>query len=388
MIAATFGVILATGLIGRHEARQPYSPNPSTFNKGPFGTAGLYELLGHLNLPRERWRRDFSALAGSKIRTLIVTMPNSRRFGGDEIEAVRTWVARGGTLVLLFAGVERPPFVSQGGRELADAFGIERTPAVAPSEPWESIPAEKRLQSVLPLEISKGAPILVVEDRTANLTFEKGDAFLPLYAAGNRVFVAEAPLGKGRIFVSSTAAPFSNAFILKGDNLIFALNLARLAATTGGAYFDEYHHGYGEAFTAKDILRSRRFLGFAALCVTAAVLFVVSKGRRFGPARPPSTIQRRSAVEYVDSVAELYRRGHFRAYALKVVRRGLSRTLTREGAALRMRDGAGFAWHGPLAREASFLDRAMTEGVKTDRELVELFLRADALETEAVRRRK
>ncbi|MCD6405096.1 MAG: DUF4350 domain-containing protein, partial [Planctomycetes bacterium] len=228
------------GWLSHDERTISSSSYPSTYGRGPWGLAGFYELLGRLDVPCGRWSKSFDDLAGSPVGTLVVGWPSLRAISEAETKAVMGWVSRGHTLVVLSPGLERS---NRSGSQLASQLGVEAGAQDTEEDAdafWKGQPGTKTLDAALPLAANRSAARLAVEEGAEPLIFTKRAAFLPLYTSSGSPYVVQVPRGRGTVLISSSAAMFSNGFILKEENLRFVLALARTAAGSGGMYFDEY----------------------------------------------------------------------------------------------------------------------------------------------------
>src|ERR1051326_3967695 len=80
------------------------SPNRSTYHSGPTGTRALHDLLNESGYKVMRWRESPERLfseTGKQVSTFVVIGRIQVEFTGNEAEALRDWVGRGGRLVLI-----------------------------------------------------------------------------------------------------------------------------------------------------------------------------------------------------------------------------------------------------------------------------------------------
>jgi hypothetical protein len=134
-------------------------------------------------------------------------------------------------------------------------------------------------------------------------------------ANGKSSVLLDYPHGLGRIVVMSDPYVVANGGINLKDNVQLALNLVSTPA--GMIAFDEFHQGHG-------ITRNAFASYFAgtpvlAICGQIALLILVvlwTRGRRFGRPLPLPSVDRRSSLEFVASMAELQQRS--RAYDLAI----------------------------------------------------------------------
>lgn len=132
---------------------------------------------------------------------------------------------------------------------------------------------------------------------------------------------------KGRIYWSADLEWLANGRIAQAQNLDLALQI--LLPTPGKMVaFDEYHHGYNAASRWWQILRGPLQLFVVLLALTLGLVFWAF-GARFGSPRPTPPGPPRAAVEYVYSMAQLYRRARARRAVLQALYRSLRQSLSR-----------------------------------------------------------
>ncbi|MGH9883728.1 MAG: hypothetical protein ACRD6N_20075, partial [Pyrinomonadaceae bacterium] len=121
--------------------------------------------------------------------------------------------------------------------------------------------------------------------------------------------------GKGRIIVLSDPYIVSNAGISLRDNLQLGINV--LVSDGGLTAFDEFHQGRG--VTRNALITYFSGTPVLALCgqITLLVLLILwTRGRRFARPLPLPRVDRRSALEFVASMAEVQQRA--RAFDLAI----------------------------------------------------------------------
>jgi hypothetical protein len=139
--------------------------------------------------------------------------------------------------------------------------------------------------------------------------------------------VMKARVGEGTIYAVSEAEVFGNKDLAQADNVVLAGNLL-FGGNHGQALFDErlhLHGGQGSGDVAQLPLARLRQTMWLAL--GAILLYLVGVGMRFGSPTPMLEKPRRSALEYVEALADLYRRAEARPAIWGLLRQSFRRRL-------------------------------------------------------------
>lgn len=295
--ALVFGVLialaLAVGLAARQEA--PASLVPTVENTGPQGIRALYLYLREGRRPVDAHTASLESLPPAT-RTVVLAAPQGQPVTQQEVSSLERFVKGGGTLVYLstrelgqhqaaledWLRLASGPLLPSSNRgldsNLADAGGTT-------VDVW--IPAGP-LRGISGLRVSR--------DRGVRLGHE--DA-VPLAGLGGAAVVWRWPLGSGEVYVLAGADLAENRRLELLDNLRFWDALS----ARGPLLFDEFHHQL-----APPPPLSRGIWVFVAQVLAVGLLYVVSRGTRFGAPRPLRVERHRSALEYVRSMGWLMRR--------------------------------------------------------------------------------
>ncbi len=246
-------------------------------------------------------------------------------FGADDLKTLKSWVLRGGTLVLAphyknFLMVE--PLINEAGFELGmTSVSTEGEEKVR----YELLPEtnEGLLGNVTSVD-----SYLYFTDKNKGIIFR----FIPRDDRGEillrdkyGIASARVKLGDGMLIIISDPYIFSNFLLPEADNSQFAANiLARADASP--VYYDEFHHGFVSQRTFGDMLRTRSGRGLVFLFAVAA-LGIYAAGRRFGMALPSPPPGRRSPAEYAISMGFLFKRAEATGLALDVMERDFANYL-------------------------------------------------------------
>jgi uncharacterized protein DUF4350 len=286
------------------------SRSASVYDTGPGGTAALRKYLDAMGASTTTVQGDTFAADPSQVGVLFMLGP-SEAFTPLDAVAVRRFVTGGGTAVLATdAGLFEGP--------LLDTFDIQVVGALGPGQ-----------YSVGGIAFADPPARTIVLDRGVTLSFGAGR--IPLASAAGRPIVALAREGSGSLIVVGSVAPFLTAELGEADNGRFALALAAPAITGRRVVaFDEYHHGVHPT-TDVLVLLTRTWPGRALVFAGMAFfLYLVTSGRRLGPAIPLDPRPPRSSLEYIRGLAGLVRRSGHGEIARRRFRRELRSALARE----------------------------------------------------------
>jgi hypothetical protein len=373
----------------RREMEAEFDPDRSTYNPGATGTRALYDLLAESGRPVTRWSEDPFALqkgGADSPSTFVIVGKTRAALTEMEARSVLKWVENGGRLVL----IDRRPdarllpksatwSVSTEAQELpkanvSPAKPEEMTAGVAQVRASQPSPLTRNVEFVQPsryagaINISEESlspkteatptPAVIADgdeeyDESEEEEEEPPPASPPDSAsktadappsAANRILNSPVPIahlethrgallidyphGLGRIIVLSDPYLVANGGIRLADNLQLALNV--IAGSDGLIAFDEFHQ--------KRVAAGNRFFAYFAgtpviwmlaqgLLIVLALLW--TSGRRFARPLPVPSVDRRSSLEFVASMAELQQRARAFDLAIENIYIRLRRVLVR-----------------------------------------------------------
>jgi hypothetical protein len=352
-------------------ARQPpQQPNvPTTHSSRAAGAQALFTWTERMGYRAQRLEfRDFALDQADDV--LLVLGPTTA-ITPDQARDTLEWVTRGGTLV--FASEESALF--GGTNELLDQLDVELAVYSSTTTIDHAIPLQPALDA---------PPVGQAQVRTGRVLLPRRNDYAPLLGTPDALLVLGIQHGRGYIYLSSTVYPFTNEGLAEEQNARLVLNMLRSAPSGGRIVFDEYHHGYVHPPSAGGALTGTPF-GWAGLYIAAAVgMYLLLSGRRFGrPVPLREEIQRRSSAEYVESMADLFRRGGKTGYMLAHYQRQFKRRLARQYGVNPQLDDAAFARElsqvGPIdqAALAALLAR-LRSGAHDDSALLRMIAETDA----------
>jgi hypothetical protein len=348
--------------VARQQTSDEHFPPFTTFSGSPTGMRGLLTLAQRMGIRAGRWQRPYARLddAIGLLWTVPPTLPPTD-------PALRRWIESGGTLV--YQGPPRTaPFVPAevDVREPGGALS-RRLPAIDPN-----------------ILENRGAPASVTGDAAAVRDVRRlwisparrTSLGRPLVRDAAGGIIVSHDLGAGRVLVVVDNTLFLNRTLAREDNAVLAANLLHAYAGGRRVEFDEVVHGYAAAERSRwdDLLSNVRGWAYAQIAFAAALL-LISAGWRMGPPVPlPEPERLRYAVEYVRSMASLYRRAGARARSAALMderwrrevlpRLGLTAAADTASIASRLAPDAAEAYRAAAGRLAS--------GVRTDADLIRI----------------
>ncbi|MEN6344210.1 MAG: DUF4350 domain-containing protein [Armatimonadia bacterium] len=338
-------------LLTAHQATfDPYCDH-SSLRTNQWGTKALRELLQSTGLRVQTLGEPWTSL-GPEVRLLWVLDPQLVATEG-EVLALLQWVRQGGTLIV--APDARPanrgmnPGSAEADLRLLAALGylaVDTGPRDKPVEVGRG--KDPLLREVRRLEVQgwrlRANPeatevqsalnaVRFQKDRRSTLPRRLLTARSEVLVADDRgVLMARLRHGRGQVLLLSDADLVANRDLPRADNVVLAANLS-FAAPDATVWFDEYHHrrrADSTPLSGLDTSAPRRAI-LAALF--ALGLYLLGRTVRFGTAIPVTQPSGRSAVEYVQAFAALYRRAGHRTAAAEMIASHFRSRLARAGGA-------------------------------------------------------
>jgi hypothetical protein len=312
VLLVVVALVILVAFLNRTSHPTPRDPwLPSSYNPVGGGNLAFYQTLEEMHWPVSRWRGPLSRLAAEGTgNALIVTRSQVGwrvAFTAEEAELLYDWVRKGNALFLL-----GPMAKWDDSRLLLEEIGftVPRTSGdnslfagwEKPAKPVEIPPAPGSDETgTLVLPAAAGLPI----------GYPPGSR--TLWSEGGEPYVIDVPRGKGHVVCAASAQVLSNGYLSQGDNLAIIL---RLLAPAGQVprhlFFEESHHGYTAVFAIIRLIDHPGVRFAALLGLLGLATFLGSILIRFGPILPLQRETGRSALEFVDSIAELYHRSDLR----------------------------------------------------------------------------
>lgn len=320
-IRALLGVVAITALVivlfGRKQSGSTDFWLPSSFNAAPRGHKALYTTLDDLHWPVARWQSSYRDLSGTGQVLLLARNSMSRRYPlqPTEIDQLLRWVEAGNRLILLGDFAD-----AADARPLLEKIGFNQLPALTTSHPiyehGSNLLARERgsltLNIITPMENSAGALKIQLES-CAPLPPLPASATVLCTNTQSTPYAAYLPYGQGGVAWVASASLIDNVFLSQALNLPFVLGLLQPHdQLPEKIWFEEAHHGYRTTFALAELLEQPGVRLASAQIAIGLLVFLSSQLVRFGPVRPLSRQTPRSTLEFIGSLANLYRRADIR----------------------------------------------------------------------------
>ncbi len=298
-LVAALALVGAAAAVGQRRARDlEESPLPSVASTGPRGLAAARAFLAATGRPALRLSTASDLPPAGAV--VLLAAPGAAL---DEREAssLLAHAAAGGTLVWMADPVRQPALERRLALRAAASPGKLRAEPLAPHPLFTDLTLPVGAGSV------EGDP----------------EGALAVLGTGPLTSAVSVPLGSGEVLVLSGPEPLANGRIGEADS---ASLLVRLAARGPIAFDERWLVPRGAPAPP-----SRRGL---AVLVTQALLaggvLLLARARRLGAVRPPPEMARgRTARNYVESLAVLYRRAGAEAEIAAATWRRARRVLER-----------------------------------------------------------
>ncbi|MEN6644058.1 MAG: DUF4350 domain-containing protein [Armatimonadia bacterium] len=296
--------------------KSEYDPvrDHSVTRTNEWGTKALADLARENGLQVTPWEQRLSALQGQRL--LLVLNP-TYEVKEKDLRAALGWVAEGGTLVVApdldDPGDVKPDEELLTGLGLVSVYVPAKDTAVAP------VAKDPILRDVAKVQVTAGVRLKAVPGGAVR-------QWQALMEDRRGAAVMVTRHGKGTIYALCDANILANGYLTEADNVILASNILWQYGQQG-VYFDEFLHNPMALREENEPLDPSTAIWAAVLAGIALLLFLLSRGSRFGAAVPLVTPPRRSALEFVGALAELYRRAEARGAVVEILNHSFRRRL-------------------------------------------------------------
>lgn len=317
VVSALIILIIATIVnivMSKNQDDFEYFTNRSIYNYKPSGYAAWYKVDTESKLKIKVWKNDFNGLINinNPPATMIMVSPEfiaSNRYVFTTIDQdnLLNWVRMGNTLVLV------DDFRKKSSKRFLEKLNIQLATVV--EENYENDFNEEDFKKD-EKTYSKQKSIFNTPDmpsfnfKAAKISSSsnirlKEDYLDPIIKDSKGVILAKRAYGKGTIYIFTLADLVdNNSLYEKEDNYQFFTNLA----TIGGhnIYVNEYIHGFIKADDALTYYKNTLLNPISKQLLLIVILLIWSVSRRFGIVRPLIEPDRKTNLEYVEAMANLY----------------------------------------------------------------------------------
>jgi hypothetical protein len=291
---------------------------PSSFNPVGSGHMAFYQTLQDLNWPVERWREPLSRLSNYGTGNVLIIARSKEgarvNFTEQEADLLEAWVSKGNTLLLLGA-LEEWDDTRMILRQIGFTLPAKNDTV---SDFFQPFSRESNLSvNAEPAEHSHVTGTMVLPF-TQPLPLTYPASAHVLWQQQDWPYMIDVPLGEGHVICGTSAQLLSNNSLGHGNNLAIVLSLLQPSGhMPNHIFFEESHHGYTAVYALARLM-GHPGVGFAGMLALLGILaFLGSSLVRFGPIVPLHRETGRSALEFIDSIADLYMRADLRNDTMK-----------------------------------------------------------------------
>jgi hypothetical protein len=266
---------------------------PSSYGTGTGGAKAAFLLLQQTGYDVRRFHQAPKSLEDfEKGTTLILLDPFPQE--AEDISSVQSFVEKGGRIVGSGPGIGL--FVK--GRHTA---------ALLPHFDWQTYKPQE------PSALTRGISAI---EASPELFFSGGEGDDAPFKSGDEIPVVRFNYGKGEIIWLSSSSSLTNEGIARANNLQLLLNCVG-DPTAGTVLWDEYFHEGGKTLFDTMWDGPLRWAFWQTALLGLLVCFTWS--RRFGPLRRLEQPSRLATMDFVQTLAELYKSANVGNVAVEVV---------------------------------------------------------------------
>lgn len=302
-------------LVGQHfkEKFGNYMPetviNRSSLNKKASGTSGLYELCQAVGFKSHRWKLPYRDL--KDIRGQLIIIGPRQSLDKYELDAILNWVKKGNYLVYL------DEFSNPYSQNIVTSLGLWTTNTKTQDI---ELSVEPNLPVTRYVQLPRGS---------YSTALSTGYDLTPILRHEKDIVLAEKKFGTGTVLIGTTANLVSNLqFKDNGTNFQLICNWLRLNNLP--LYFDERCHGLTQGKNLITTISSGTLGLFFLQLLVIFGLAVASHHQRFGQTLAFNNQRKISNLEYVDGIANSYRRARATHLASNILSHNLRLKLAKD----------------------------------------------------------
>lgn len=324
-IVATLLLFAGVSMVIRLATEFDQTRDHASTRTNPWGARAWRELLEACGVGTTTWSRPLTELS-EDVHYLVLLDP-TEPIESDEKRALVHWVFEGGRLVIA-------PFAYRGSETIAGRAAHASVEQILRdlglrTARGGAADARARPDADVPLTADVSSVLVPTDARLQFLeAADRGGAITSLLADAEGLPVAvSVSHGRGRALVLSEAEILGNAILPEADNVVFAANLVFAGGAPESVFFDEYHHGFigsDGVFSGPEVNVST-FRNTALALLAVALIYAISRGRRFGAPAAKFAGARRSGADYVRALGQAHARAGAARAAASMLAEGLRR---------------------------------------------------------------
>jgi len=301
----------------------------SVLRTNAWGLKALAELCRRHDLPVDVWDEPLDKLKPRQ-RFLCLFDPSVAP-SDEDLQALVAWVKQGGHLLLAVDLQQKHNLLFQStdinpDAEVLKAFGL--TGRIAAPENSMALPVVEasELREVGQVLVPGPSRLVVASARETRTSLVRPQWRTLLADRFGAVMMA-ATVGAGTVYALCEVEVLSNKYLAQADNVVLATNLL-FTPDHDRIYFEERLHFQTRPLSleaGKLPLERLKLALWAALAAVA--LYLVGVGWRFGAPAPVYEKPRRSAMEFVAALADLYRKAGATGAIWQILRKSFRQRL-------------------------------------------------------------
>lgn len=316
VVATTIGVILS-----KSKKEEEVKLDRSVFNQNLSGYNAWYKVITNSNVDITPWKKGFKSLKKIKNEdaTMLIVSPefiygNTYVFTESDMDKLLDWVRVGNTLVFV------DDFSRRSSRRFLKKLSINLAPLKMDDDsedtskddekwiPGFSVKEKDLYDETKTLYDIEGTDLDHFEIDTISTTslVRLENKYLePIIEDDDGVLLAKRQYGKGNIYIATFPDIVDNTALYDDEhNYQFFTNLIHIE--DGKIYVNEYVHGNMKTDDSMSYYSSTLLNPIFKQCCLLLLILLWSASRRFGKIRPLKDSDRKTNIEYVNAIANLY----------------------------------------------------------------------------------
>ena len=340
LIVALIILVVATALsvkFSEDKGEIEYRLNRSIFNKRPSGYAAWHKTITEAEVNIKVWQNNYASLLikDQKDATMILVSPEfiaggRAVFTSNDIDKLLNWVRVGNTLIFV------DDFRKASSRNFLEKLNLETTQTTKTTDKHDLLDRESTVYGEKKYNFNLNyfniTDTLKFKSKTISTSCKtrlKEKFLTALIEDDLGIALAKRNYGDGTIYISTMPDLAANDMLFeKEDNYQFFTNLALIEGNE--VYINEYVHGMIKTDRVIDYYKDTLMSPLSKQIMILLLLLLWSASRRFGRVRPYHDPDRKSSLEYVEAMSNLYKQAGLTGTALIPVYNQFKLALCRE----------------------------------------------------------